>query len=321
MMRNWKTKYAYAMPTIIVAVLLLIVNASVGSTFLNPGNWNSLVIGATPFIIVGMAQAAPVLAGGGGIDLSIGPLIAVVNAVIATALVPLGWDDPVRTVLVVLAIGVVSGLLNGLLVAVARVQPVIATLATFLAYQGLAVQILPMAGGTVPVWLGVFTKTVYGIPVLVFLILAICIAWSLLIRTAYHRNLLAVGGDIRAAYTAGVDVTFVRIGAYVIAGVFASLVGMALSGVMGSGDPMVGTSFTLTSISAVALGGVSLAGGRGGMLGPAIAGLILFLIQNLFTIAQVSVFYLQIFYGLIVLAALTFNSLGFSFRSAGASAP
>jgi ribose transport system permease protein len=308
-MKMLSTGYAYAVPSLIVVAILLVVNAIVSPTFLDPANWNAFLIGATPLMIMGMAQALPVMSGGGGLDLSVGPLAALVNVTIATVLAGSGWTDPASTLLLVVGMGVVSGLLNGLLVSVVRVQPIIATLATFLAYQGLTLEIQPMAGGSAPPWLAVLTTAHAGLPGTLYLLAAIVIAWVILKRTAFSRNLLAVGGDVRAALTAGVDVIAVRLIAYVLAGILAAFVGLLFTAMMASGDPTIGTPFTLTSIAAVALGGVSMAGGRGGLLGPAMAGAMLFLIQNLFTVAQISVFYLQIVYGLILLVALAANTL------------
>jgi ribose transport system permease protein len=122
--------------------------------------------------------------------------------------------------------------------------------------------------------------------------------------------LLAVGGDARAAYASGVNVAAVRIIAYVIGGILAAIAGLVFTAALGSGDPRVGVPYTLSSIAAVALGGVALGGGRGGMLGSAAAGALLFLIQTLFTLAQVSIFYIQIMYGVILFLALTLNAAG-----------
>jgi ribose transport system permease protein len=233
-----------------------------------------------------------------------------VNALVAAMLVPHGWSDPVSVIGIALGVGVLSGLLNGFMVAVVRVQPIIATLGTFLAYQGITLEILPMAGGQAPAWLGGLLQSHAGIPGVVLLLALIAASWLLLERTAFRRNLLAVGGDSRTAYAAGVDVVGVKILAYVIGGILAALAGLVFTASLGSGDPSVGTPYTLISIAAVALGGVSLSGGRGGLLGPAAAGALLFLIQTLFTLAQVSIFFLQISYGLILLLALGLNAIG-----------
>jgi len=137
----------------------------------------------------------------------------------------------------------------------------------------------------------------------------LAVAWLALSRTAYVRNLLAVGGDDRAAYTAGINVAGVRASAYALSGLLAACGGLLLTAIIRSGDATVGPSFTIASIAAVALGGISLAGGRGGMLGAAAGGLVLFLIQNFLTAAHVSVFEMAIVNGLILILALGANGL------------
>jgi ribose transport system permease protein len=288
--------------------IFLALNAAASHAFLDPANWNGMLVGAAPFIIVAMAQTAPVLSGDGGIDLSVGPLAGMVNALIAAVLVPHGWADPAAIIGIALGVGILSGLLNGLLVAVLRLQPIIATLGTFLAYQGATLELLPQAGGTAPDWLRGLAGTYGGVPGVLAVLAVIAISWLALERTAFRRNLLAVGGDARAAYAAGVNVAAVRVLAYVIAGLLAATAGLTFTAALGSGDPFVGTPYTLTSIAAVALGGVALAGGRGGLLGAGAAGALLFLIQTLFTLAQLSIFSLQIAYGVILLAALALNA-------------
>jgi ribose transport system permease protein len=129
-------------------------------------------------------------------------------------------------------------------------------------------------------------------------------------RTAFRRNLVAVGGDERVAYTAGINVARVRASAYVLSGGLAAVAGITLTAMLGSAHPTVGPPYTLTSIAGTALGGISLAGGRGGLLGAAAGGAILFLVENLLTLARVSVFHLQIAYGAILIVALAINSLG-----------
>ena len=317
---TWFASRSYAWPVLGAFVIVLIFNSLASSAFTTPANWNSMLIGAAPFVITAMAQAVPVLSGDGGIDLSVGPLAGMVNALIAAMLVPNGWSDPFTVLGVTFGVGILSGLLNGFMVAVVRVQPIIATLGTFLAYQGITLEFLPMAGGQAPAWLGGLVETHAGIPGVVLLLGVIAGAWLLLERTAFRRNLLAVGGDARTAYASGVNVTGVRILAYVIGGALAALAGLVFTASLGSGDPSVGTPYTLISIAAVALGGVVLSGGRGGLLGPAVAGALLFLIQTLFTLAQVSIFFLQISYGIILLLALGLNATGERLRRARVAA-
>jgi ribose transport system permease protein len=307
-MREALRQRAYAGPAVATVLLLIALNTAFNPSFASRDNWASVLAAALPFIITSMAQAAPIMAGGGGIDLSVGPLAGLVNAVLVGVLVPHGLDGPLPMLAATVGLGVVSGVLNGALVCLLRVQPIIATLGTFLVYEGLTLEVLPTAGGSAPAWLRDFAGTVGGVPGPLLLLLLLAAAWLALCATAYRRNLLAVGGDERTAYTAGVDVTAVRLCAYVIAGVLAAIGGLGFTAVLGSADPSVGVPYTLTSVAGAALGGLSLAGGRGGMLGAAAGGALLFLVQNLLTLAQVSIFYLQIATGLILLAALAANA-------------
>jgi ribose transport system permease protein len=300
----------YAWPALIACLVLVIANVTANRSFIDLDNWRPVMITAAPFIIIALAQTVPVLSGNGGLDLSIGPLAGLVSAVIASTLGRNGISDPFSTIGAALAIGVGSGLINGLLVAVVRVQPIIATLGTFLVYQGLTLEVLPTAGGKMPPWTGLLVGDVYGIPGILLLYALIAALWLLLGRTAYKRNLLAVGGDVRAAYTSGINVTGVRIIAYVIAGILGAVAGIVFTAELASADPTIGVPYTLSSVAAVVLGGVSLFGGRGGFLGAAAGGLMLFLIQNLFTVAQISVFYIEVAYGCILLAALAMNAFG-----------
>jgi ribose transport system permease protein len=301
-------RQAYYWPALIGFAILFVANVIANPIFVSHDNWRPVLLGAAPFIITTWAQTVPILSGNGDLDLSVGPLAGLVNAVVAMTLPDLGITDPVSMIVIALAIGVASGLLNGFLVTVVRIQAIIATLGTFLTYQGLTLAILPTSGGTAQPWMTVISGSVAGLPGVFFLFIIIAVAWYFLGQTAYRRNLLAVGGDIRAAYTAGINVTAVRIVAFVIAGVLAAITGLVLTATLGSADPTVGTPYILTSIAGVALGGIAFSGGRGGLLGAAAGGALLFLIENLFSLAQVSIYYIQIAYGLILLAALALNS-------------
>jgi ribose transport system permease protein len=131
--------------------------------------------------------------------------------------------------------------------------------------------------------------------------------WFLLLRTAFWRNLIAVGSNDRAAFTAGVPVTMVRFIAFVLSGAMAGVGGILLTAVLGGADATVGPQYTLIAIAGAAVGGISLSGGRGGLVGAAAGGASLFLIQNILSFVQVSSFVLQIAYGLVLIVAIVFN--------------
>ena len=142
----------------------------------------------------------------------------------------------------------------------------------------------------------------------VWIVFAIIAAvWLLVSRGSYPRNLLAVGGDERAAYTVGVNVARLRLITYSMGGVLACIAGLMLTGLIQGGDGTVGPPYTISALTAVALGGISLAGGRGGLLGGALGGGVLFLIQELLTDAHVSVYQVSVIDGIILILALALN--------------
>jgi len=196
------------------------------------------------------------------------------------------------------------GLVNGLLAAVVRIQPIVATLGTYLVLTGLTVTIVPEAVGTVPDWLRSLSYGWSFLPPL-----AICLVWLGVRRLPYYDQLMATGSDDRAAYTAGVNITAVRLISYVLTGMFAGIASLSLSALIGSADPNVGPGYTLLAISAVALGGVSLGGGRGGLLGAAVGAIDIFLLQSALTFFNVSTFVLQVAYGAILVLAVASTAI------------
>jgi ribose transport system permease protein len=307
-------RFGYAWPAVITAAVLLALNAAVDRSLLEPENWPSVLAVAMPFVLIAMAAAPAIVSGGGGIDLSIGPLAGLVNAALVGALFPAGIVSPLPVVLATILIGAAAGLANGALIAWVRVPPIIATLGSYLVLSGLTLEILPMAGGTAPEWMIALGRGWHGFPLPLLLLVAVALAWLPLRQSAFGRNLLATGGDQRAAFTSGIDVTTVRLLVYVAGGVIAAATGFAFTVSLGSGNPSAAGPYTLIGIAGAVLGGTSLAGGRGGLFGAAAGGAVLFLVQNLLSLAHVSAFYAQIAYGLILVLALAANSASDSAR-------
>jgi ribose transport system permease protein len=214
-----------------------------------------------------------------------------------------GMTSPVLIVPLVLLLGLASGLLNGFLATILRIQPIVATLGTSLLYMGLTLTISPSPAGTVPAWLKSLAGTGSILP-----IAAIVVAWLLIKRLPIYEHLMSTGSDDRAAFTAGIPVTTVRFLSYVVAGVFGAVGGLSLTALIGSADPNVAASMTLLAISAVALGGVSLAGGVGGLAAAALGALCIFLLQTALTYFNVSTFLLQMAYGIALTVAVALNS-------------
>jgi len=298
---------SYAAVPLVLLILLFIVNAAVQPQFLAQNSWATSMSVLCPTVLTAMAMTLPVLSGNGGLDLSVGPLAGFMTVLISTILVPAGITTPVLVIPIVVVFGALSGAINGVLIAYVRLPAIIATLGMYLFYQGLGTDVLPQAGGNVPVWVVKLNGSFGPIPAVWVVFAVIALVWTLVSRGSYMRNLLAVGGDERAAFTAGVNVARLRLITYMIGGVLACLGGLMLTGLIQSGDGTVGPPYTISALTAVALGGISLAGGRGGLLGAALGGGVLFGIQELLTDAHVSVYAVSIVDGIILILALALN--------------
>ncbi len=305
--RRFIAKNFYAAVPLAMLILLYVVNVAVQPEFAHQEGWAQSMAVLAPTVLTAMAMTLPVLSGNGGIDLSVGPLAGFMTVFISAVLVPAGITTPQLVIPIVIGFGLATGAINGILTAYVRLPAVIATLGMYLFYQGLGTEVLPQAGGHVPVWLVKLNGSVGPIPAIWFVFLVIAVVWLAITRGSYLRNLLAVGGDDRAAFTAGINVARVRLVTYALSGALACLAGMLLSGLIQGGDGTVGPAYTISAITAVALGGVGLAGGRGGLLGGALGGAVLFLIQQLLTDAHVSVFLDSIVNGAILIFALALN--------------
>ncbi|PAQ03065.1 ABC transporter permease [Mesorhizobium mediterraneum] len=289
----------------VLLVILIAVNLLLNPSRFHPSAWGALIGLAAPLIGAALASAPVILAGRGGIDISVGPLMGFVNAIVIQLLfLKLGISSPLVIVPAALLIGAIVGAANGFLATVVRIQPIVATLGTYLILTGMTLTILPAPIGPAPVWLKAMAGPWSALPLaLIFLF------WWLVRQTPYYDQLMAVGSDDRAAYTAGVPVTKVRFIAYVMTGILAACAGLMLTALIGSADPNIGPTYTLIAIAAVALGGVSLAGGRGGLLGAAIGAIDIFLLQSVLTAFNVSTYVLQIAYGVILVVAVIMTAL------------
>ncbi|MBN8952501.1 MULTISPECIES: ABC transporter permease [unclassified Rhizobium] len=290
---------------LVLLVVLLVFNLFLNPARFAPAAWGTLIGLAAPLIGAALASAPVILAGRGGIDISVGPLMGFVNAIVIQALfLSSGIGSPFILIPAALAIGAAIGAINGFMATVIRIQPIVATLGTYLILTGVTLVILPAPVGPAPDWLKTLSGTYSIVP-----LLAIAVAWWAIRRLPYYDLLMAIGSDDRAAYTAGVDVTRVRFVAYVITGVFAGIAGLMLTALIGSADPNIGQTYTLIAVAAVALGGVSLAGGRGGLTGAAIGAIDIFLLQSVLTSFNVSTYVLQIAYGAILVVAVILTAV------------
>jgi ribose transport system permease protein len=242
----------------------------------------SLAMGALPLAFAAAAQTVVVIAG--GIDLSIGSVMAVANVLAASTMEKASFGQSLLLAVAVLMAGAAIGALNGLIVVLSRIPDVVATLTSGFIWGGIALVILEKPGGGAPQeFLNLGTGALFTpwLPnALVLLVVAVGVIWIPLLRSRLGLQLYAIGSDRVAAFRSGVNIDRTRFAAYVFSGLFGAVGGLGLTMTTGIGAPLAGVYYTLSGLGAVVIGGISLAGGRGGMLGPVMAAFVLTLIPT-----------------------------------------
>jgi ribose transport system permease protein len=293
----------YAWLGISLFVVLFVINLIILPNILAPRNIITTLAVAAPLVLACMAATPSILSG--GVDISTGVTLGFINVAIFRIVTPMGIvDNPILTIVVLLLIGAAIGAVNGVLTTVIRLQPIVATLGTFLFLGGLSTYLMPTPGGVAPDWLKMLGGYIGPVPGPLIVVVIPILLWVLLTRLPYYKALMATGGDERAAFSSGLSVTKIRITAYIIGGILAAIAGIALTAMVNSGDATLGVNYTLIAIAGTILGGTSFAGGRGGMLGAVFGALDIFIIQKLLSSAQVNVAWFQIAYGIILILAL-----------------
>jgi ribose transport system permease protein len=245
-----------------------------------------------------------------GFDLSVAGVISLCNVLVVTSVGESAWAPLIGLVLVI-AVGLCVGAANGFLVAYLGLQSVTATLATMTICSGLALLVLDFPGGFVPELIADgLTGTIGGVlPVATLIAASVVLVWVAIRRTDWGVALYAVGADETAAALAGISTRRVRLYAYCLAGVFYGLAGYMLTALTATGDPNAGATYLLLTYAAIAIGGVSFAGGRGGLVGSMIGAATLSLIQKVLFAVGVLSFYTGIVQGVIMIVAVALGAL------------
>jgi galactofuranose transport system permease protein len=258
-------------------VVLLAFNAAFTDNFLTVGNLRTQLIQVSPVVIVALGMALVI--GTEGVDLSVGSVMALAAAVLPLYL---GYGA-VPAIAVALLAGVAVGAVNGALVAVARLQPIVATLALFVGGRGLA---LVLAGGQLKqihnaALLAIGGDDVLGVPVVVLVAGLLAVAAGFVVRrTTFGRQLVAVGGNRQASQLAGLPVRRVLFATYIACGAFAALAGVLATARLTASDPSaLGNLMELSAITAVVVGGTPLSGGRVRILGTVVGALLMQLVR------------------------------------------
>ncbi|HJV16520.1 MAG TPA: ribose ABC transporter permease, partial [Bacillales bacterium] len=243
----------------------------------------------------------------GGIDLSVGSILALSSAITAGMLA--NGMDPILAMLIGLGSGAVMGAINGLFITKGKVAPFIATLATMTIFRGLTLVYTdgrPITGLSNSSFFEIVGRGYLGwIPVpVVWMLVCYLILYFILKKTTFGRRVYAIGGNEEASILSGIRVNSVKIWIYSLTGALSALAGIILASRLNSAQPTAGTSYELDAIAAVVLGGTSLSGGRGWIFGTLVGALIIGVLNNGLNLMNVSSFYQQVVKGGVILLAV-----------------
>jgi ribose transport system permease protein len=294
-MKRIVSNNGWVLGLVALLVLLLVTTKLIQPDF-GVSGLDSVARAAVPFALATVGMAIVVIAG--GIDLSIAAMMAVASVTGAVLMAGATDGQAAFAVLVVLAVGLAMGAINGALIVLTRVPDIVVTLAMLFVWQGVALLILNAPGGGAAPWLRDLIVGGVTLPFLppgltewlpkgvVFLVVCVGLIWGPIRRSKLGLMFYAIGSDPLAAFRSGVPVGMTRIAAYAICGLFAALGGLAVTMSTGIGEPIPGP-YLLTSVAAVVLGGVVLGGGRGSIIGPILAVFILRLVRLDLTLMSV----------------------------------
>lgn len=289
--------------SLIGLVILCLAIACVTPRFLTVTNILNVFTQVSVNAIIAVGMCFVILTG--GIDLSVGSTLAITGAISAT-LAHKNFNI-FAIIIIVLILGSLIGLFNGILVAKGKIQAFIVTLATMTIFRGIT---YVYTNGTPISGLGTnFTVVgngdLAGIPLpVIIIVLVVLIAWYVLSQTRYGRYVYAVGGNEDSARLSGINTDKIKSLVYVLCGATAALSAVVVTSRIGSASPNAGSGFELDAIAAVVLGGTSLSGGEGSVVGTIIGAMIIGVLNNGLNLMNVSPFYQLIVKGFVILLAV-----------------
>jgi ribose transport system permease protein len=271
----------------------------------------TFVLGILPIALLSMGQALIII--GGGINLAIGAEAVLINCLSAKYMIDTSFTKSLILAFAFMIVGVLVGALTGWIISVSGIADIVVTLATSFLLVGVAMYVMPQPGGGINQTLAdlISGKVPNFIPPLICLILPILLIWIPLYRSKLGISMYAIGSNKDAAFLSGINVNLTRIKLYAFGGLFASLSGLALTGITLSSSPFanISNTATLNSVAGAVLGGVALSGGVGGLVGPALAALILYFIPTILLAFGIDPSYSQIITGALTIVVVLLGGL------------
>jgi len=318
--RHIVTSRAYlTVPLVLFAVLLLAAALRSPRLFSDEGLTGAAVVSA-PLILATLGLTPIVMAGRGAVDLSVGPLLGFVNVTLIAWLSASSVTHPLLFFGWAIGLACAWQLLQALVVVYVRVAPIIVSLSGFLVLSGTNLLIMSRPGGLAPEWMLSWGggTTAGFIPPVLWIVLGALAFWLIVRQTGFFTQLRLMGCDERMAFSSGIRTDLVRVLAYLLGGVFMGLAAICHTALISSGDPTQGANYTLQAVTALVLGGASLAGGRGSATGAVLGAVNMFLITYIlgtFDFGSLSGFVTRLSFGSILIASLLINLLIIARRS------
>lgn len=302
--RNRKDYMGKLGPLLALVVLVILVTV-VNPGFISPNNLLNLLRQVSTNALIAFGMTFVIITG--GIDLSVGSTLALSSALMAGAIA--SGLDPILAMVLSLFAGTAFGAVNGLLITKGKMAPFIATLATMTIYRGLTLVYTngnPITGiGDSFIFKFVGRGYLFGIPFpVVLMIISFILLYILLHKMTFGRKTFAIGGNEKAAFIAGIKNDRIKTGIYAVSGLMASLAGIIITSRLDSAQPTAGTSYEMDAIASVVLGGTSLSGGRGRLVGTLIGALIIGTLNNGMNLLGISSFYQQVVKGIVIIIAV-----------------
>ncbi len=291
-------------PVIGMTIAIVALNALLQPNFFGQPSIESNLASLAPVMLIGVAQAIVII--NRELDLSLGAGVSLLNCVLAS-FAPDQFGGAAGQLVVLFGVALLLGAFNGLLVAVLGLPSLIATFATGALWFGLALALMPQPGGAVSETIGdLYADHILGLPTPLVIMLLGMGVWAAVSRHRIGRWIVATGSNPAAVFQAGISLARVRLSAYLLSWCFVFLSAVSISAQTLSGDARLAQSYTLSSVAACVIGGVSLKGGRGSPWGALMGAAVLGLIGNVIYFAGVPSSWQEFVKGLIVVGALGF---------------
>lgn len=298
-----KKNLLQAIPAYTILLIMIVIASTFSADFSSQRNIRNIISQSMTLAIVAIGQTFVLLIG--GIDLSVGSTISLSTVILASVSSIAGYGIP-AALLLSIACGALVGLINGIGIVRFRIPPMIITISTASIIKGVSLLILPKPGGKISLQLLDFFSAKFGLLSVssIIAVLLYFVAFIVLHYTSFGREIYATGNDTLHAKQSGISTDQVTIFAYIASGIFAVIAGMVLSMRVFSGDALIGDGYSMDSVASAVIGGVSLLGGIGSVIGSLAGAFVLGMINNVMNMLKVYAYYQYIIKGSILVFAL-----------------